>query len=156
MKPLREHERAYWERYLASLAPGERQALAHVEASYAGNREITDSLLALYLSGRKFAGSSVLEDFRTAGDPLPAAGNHWILLNSRDEPGALLRTVRVEQHKFMDVPEAIAIAEGEGDLSLEYWRRVHRAFYEPHLPKWGLAQIEDATIVTEFFELVWR
>lgn len=156
MKTLRDNERAYWERYLATLPPHERSADARVEASFAGSREITDSLLALYLSGRKFAGSSVLEDFQNAGDPLPAVGDHWILLNSRDEPACILRTERVVHNKFLDVPAEIARAEGEEDLSLESWRRIHREFYTPFLKQWSLAHIEDATIVTEFFKLVYK
>ena len=36
-------------------------------------------------------------------------------------------------HRLMNVPPAIAVAEGEGDLSIAYWWRVHRELYEPRL-----------------------
>jgi len=59
-------------------------------------------------------------------------------------------------HKFKDVSAEIAIAEGEGYLSLEYWRKVHEELYLPFLTKWGLTDIDNATVITEYFKLVYR
>ncbi|MCP2329398.1 uncharacterized protein YhfF [Hamadaea flava] len=154
MRQLSEVQSSFWQAYLETLSPESRPADPFVEAAFAGPRESTDELLDLYLRGRKTAGSSIKEDFVTAGDPLPRVGNFWILLNSRDEPGCLLRTEKIAVHKFYDVPPEVAVAEGEGDLSLDYWRRVHQAIYEPHLAEWGLASIADATVVTEYYTLV--
>ncbi|NUO60609.1 MAG: ASCH domain-containing protein [Hamadaea sp.] len=154
MRRLSEAQAAFWQAYLETLPPEGRPADPFVEASFAGPRESTDELLGLYLTGRKTAGSSIEEDFLAAGDPLPRVGNFWILLTSREEPGCLLRTEKIVVHKFYDVPPEVALAEGEGDLSLDHWRRVHRELYEPHLAEWGLASIADATVVTEYFTLV--
>ncbi|NUT38236.1 MAG: ASCH domain-containing protein [Hamadaea sp.] len=153
---LSEAQWSFWQAYLETLTPESRPADPFVEASFAGARESTDELLALYLTGRKTAGSSIKEDFVAAGDPLPQVGDFWILLNSRDEPGCLLRTDKVTEHRFYDIPPEVAVAEGEGDLSLDHWRRVHQATYEPHLAQWGLASIADATVVTQYFTLVFR
>ena len=99
---LKPAERDYWLEYVA--ASEHRSALEDpfVNASYAGNRDITDELLPLYLSGKKSAGSSLVEDFVANGDPLPVVGNHWIYLNSRDEPKCILRTERIVINKFRD------------------------------------------------------
>ncbi len=156
MKPLRDAERRYWQEYHDTLRPEDRPRDPFVEASFAGGPAITDELLELYLAGKKHAGSSVVEDFMSAGDPVPKVGNYWIYLDSKERPRLILRTERVETHKFLDVPESIAIAEGEGDLSLEYWRKVHARHYGPNLAKWGLSRIEEATIITEFFAIVYR
>jgi len=59
-------------------------------------------------------------------------------------------------NKFKDVPFEIALAEGEGDLSLDYWRRVHTEIYLPHLAGWGISSLDDATVITEFFKIVNR
>lgn len=155
MKELRPAELAYWQKYLDASPDKEALAQSFVSAGYAGNPEITDELLALYLCGRKTAGSSLMEDYQAAGDPLPQVGNHWIYLNGRSEPSCILRTEKIVTHKFKDVPVDIAIAEGEGDLSLEYWRRVHRELYTPYLGPWGLKDLNDATVITEFFRIVW-
>lgn len=156
MRCLSDVQLSFWQAYLETLSPESRPADPFVEASFAGTRASTDELLDAYLKGRKTAGSSIKEDFLAAGDPLPRVGNFWILLNSRDEPGCLLRTERIVVHKFYDVPPEIALAEGEGDLSLDHWRRVHQAAYEPHLPEWGLASIADATVITEYFALLFK
>lgn len=156
MTHLKRCEEEYWLRYVSTRPLDEISQSVNVTASYSGNREMTDALLALYLMGKKHAGSSIVEDFLTAGDPLPKVGNYWIHLNSKDEPKCILKTVRIAINKFKDVPEEIAIAEGEGDLSLEYWRRVHAKHYGPHLTAWGIASIDEATVITEFFELVFR
>lgn len=157
MKPLTPREQEYWQAYLESL-PADRRPAAdvHVEAGFAGNAAITDELLQLYLSGRKTAGSGLVEDFTSAGDPLPQPGNHWLYLDGQSRPRAILRTEKVVVHKFKDVPPEIAVAEGEGDLSLAYWRRVHAELYAPHLAAWGVADLNEAHVVTEFFTLVHR
>lgn len=156
MISLKPQEKLYWENYLQNLPANQRPNDAFVSAGYAGTPEITDELLGLYLSGKKTAGSSILEDFLSAGDPPPKVGNYWIYLNSLGAPSCILRTERIVKHKFRDVPPEIAIAEGEGDLSVEYWKRVHSELYLPHIKQWGLEDLNDATVITEFFKIVCR
>jgi len=156
VKVLTEAQSRYWSKYLDTLSPNERPDDAFVEASFAGNRDATDYLLSLYLDGKKHAGSGILEDFISSGDPSPKVGNYWIFLDSKDEPRCILRTERIALNKFKDVPAEIAAAEAEGDLSLEHWKRTHAKFYAPFLSTWGLSDINEATVVTEFFKIVFR
>jgi 5-formyltetrahydrofolate cyclo-ligase len=127
-----------------------------VEASFAGGRGITDSLIQLYLGGKKWAGSSIVQDFESAGDPLPRVGNYWIVLDSAERPRLLLKTVRVEIHAFEEITAEIARAEGEGDLSVEHWKKSHGEHYAPHLAGWGVSRLSDARVITEFFEILAR
>ncbi len=145
---------SYWQAYLGRLGALADQRIHKVVASYAGSRETTNGLIDLYLAGVKSAGSGVAEDYASAGDPLPEVGDHWIALGADGEPRCILRTRQVEIHRFKDVPERIAVAEGEGDLTLGYWRCAHASQYIPYLQEWGMNNIEEATIVTEFFDLV--
>lgn len=154
--PLTTDEHRYWQTYLDSLQPSETSEAPFVTAGCAGSPEMTDKLLELYLEGTKAAGSSLLEDFLAAGDPVPRVGDYWMCLASNGEPRCLLRTTRIAIHKFMDIPSDVAIAEGDGDLSVEYWKRVHTELYAPQLEKWGLSAIDEATVITEFFEIVFR
>ncbi len=153
---LEPRAQACWSRYLARLAPDDPARTARVEASPAGSPEITDRLLALYLAGRKPAGSSLLADFQAHGEALPQVGDHWIVLDSRGAPRLILRTARVEQHRFADIPEEVARAEGEGDSSVADWKRLHAGFFAPFLEQWGVASLEEATVITELFEEVHR
>lgn len=146
----------YWHQYLEHLLTTDAPLpVGNVVADFPGTPDIADALIDLYLTGRKSAGSGLVEDYESAGDPLPQPGDHWIAQGGSGQPRCILRTERVEIHRFLDVPERIALAEGEGDLSLSSWRSAHAAHFVPHLPKWGLAKIEDATVVTEFFTLVY-
>jgi len=119
-----------------------------------GNSDIADSLVELYLCGRKTAGSGLVKDYELAGDPLPRIGDYWIVLDSKGQPRCVAKTIRVAIHSFESVTEEIAIAEGEGDLSLEYWRQGHQKFFAPYLDKLGIEDLRKAQIVTEFYE-VW-
>lgn len=139
---------------VSSNAPeSERPMAPHVEVAYAGTAEITDQLADLYLQKKKWAGSGLVEDYQSVGDPLPKVGNYWMLLRSNGEVACLLKTERIVFNKFKDVPEEIAIAEGEDDLSLKSWRDIHEKFFSPNLEKWGVKDINEATVITEFFKL---
>ncbi|WP_194948995.1 ASCH domain-containing protein [Actinomyces trachealis] len=152
--PLSPEQERYWRAYLAA-APAPPEQGCSVVVGAPGNDENADMLLELYLLGKKTAGSGLLEEYLAVGEPLPRIGDRWIALDSQGRPRCILRTVRVETHRFLDVPERIAVAEGEGDLTLDYWRSSHTRFFAPYLQDWGLSKIEDATVVTEFFELVY-
>ena len=156
MKALKINEKNFWNAYLESLAPDERPESPFVQADFAGTLEITDELLGLYLEGKKFAGSSLKEEFLVCNDPLPQIGNYWIVLNSRCEPKCILKTIKITDNKFKHVPKEVAEAEGEGDLSLNYWQQAHRAFYKPFLKEWGVENLDEATVITEYFKMVYK
>ena len=147
-------QQAFWDVYVSKLPKHKKPAEVFVEASFAGNKDITDELINLYLSGQKTAGSSLVADFEACGDPLPQIGNYWIILDSQEMPKCLVRTNKVVFNKFKDVPKEIAQAEGEGDLSLEYWKNTHSEFYKPFLAKWGVDNLDEAMVVTEYFDVV--
>lgn len=50
-------------------------------------------------------------------------------MNSRDTPVTILETIEVEIKKLLEVDAQFAAGEGEGDLSLQYWRKVHEKFF---------------------------
>lgn len=90
---------------------------------------MADDLLALVLQGRKTATSGALWDYEVAQEPIPEAGDLSIVVDGAGHPRALLATTAVDIVPFDEVTAAFAKAEGEGDLSLEYWRRVHEEFF---------------------------
>lgn len=141
--------RAFWVAYQSAHPALETK----ISATYAGSRDMTDELIQLYLEGKKHAASSLVADFQSAGDPLPALGDHWIVLSSTDEPAVLCRTIRVDICTFDEVRGEVAQAEGEGDLSLAHWRTEHGRFWTPYLEKFGVKDLNSAEVVTEFFEV---
>ncbi|MGK0271265.1 MAG: hypothetical protein ACI88H_001922 [Cocleimonas sp.] len=79
-----------------------------------------------------------------------------LVLDGKSKPKLIVKTVKTETHQFKNVPEYVAIAEGEGDSSLEYWRKVHIEFFSPCLASWNIENIDEAHVITEFFEVVWK
>lgn len=53
-----------------------------------------------------------------------------------------------------EVPIAFAIAEGEGDLSYDYWWNAHQAFFTKELAAYEQSFSEEMLLVCERFELV--
>lgn len=148
------NEKFFWQEYVSTL--NEAPIQPEIEANVPGNDEIADELLELYLSGKKTAGSGLVKDYELAGDPLPKVDNYWIILDSKKNPKCIVKTLRVELYQFDQVPEEVAIAEGEGDLSLDYWRKGHIKFFTPFLKSWGIENLDKEKVVTEFYEVVYK
>jgi uncharacterized protein YhfF len=147
---------SFWDSYLDTLEGDFDFSESRIEASIAGNKEIADELLSLYLKGKKTAGSGLVKDYELSGDRLPKVGNFWIILDSKEEPKCIVKTVRVEFNRFDQVPEEVAKAEGEGDLSLDYWYEGHRNFFQLFLKEWGIDDLDKEMLVTEFYEVVYK
>jgi uncharacterized protein YhfF len=142
---LNQEQQDFWLSYLKTLPLKRRPKTAFVEAAPAGDKTCTDHLIALYLDGKKTAGSSLVADF-----------NYWIVLDSKQTPALILKTTSICFNKFAKVPAEIARAEGEGDLSLQYWTDTHAKFFAPYLKTWGVDDLNEAVVVTEYFDLVYK
>ena len=97
--------------------------------AYGDSEALSEELLALIRSGKKRAGTSLLWGMEADGQELPATGDIEIVLNFRNEPALVTRIVHTEVVPFSQVTEEYAEIEGEGDGSLEYWRRAHWSFF---------------------------
>ena len=115
-----------------------------------------DGLAALILKRGKTATSSALALYEAEEAPLPREGEYSVILDSRDAAVCVIRTVRVYTTPFDRVSPAHAWKEGEGDRSLEHWRRVHRAFFSSELKEIGQSFREDMGVACEDFELVFE
>lgn len=97
--------------------------------SFGDSRAMADELCALVLDGTKTATSSARWAYAEEGSPLPEVGELSILCDGDGRPRALLAVTRVRVVPFDQVDAAHAAAEGEGDRTLEGWRRDHEAFF---------------------------
>ncbi|THE13074.1 ASCH domain-containing protein [Bacillus timonensis] len=113
-----------------------------------------DYLAQLVIDGIKTATCSGYVFYELENAPLPKVDDYSILLNSKDEPVAIIRTVEVTIQSMNEVPEEFAIAEGEGDRTYQYWRDVHVKFFTEELRKIGREFSEDMLLVCERFKLI--
>jgi uncharacterized protein YhfF len=87
--------------------------------------ELADELLALILEGRKRATCwSAAEGIKDT-----VVGGRWVVEDGQRRPRAVLITVALERVRFDLVDGDFAAAEGEGDLSLTYWRKAHEEYF---------------------------
>ncbi|WAP50587.1 ASCH domain-containing protein [Arthrobacter sp. ATA002] len=83
-------------------------------AEFAFPGPLRDSLVASILAGRKTATTSLVVEYAVEGEDLPAVGSRQAVLDSDNEPVAVIETVQVEQLRLNQVPLAHVIAEGRG------------------------------------------
>ena len=142
---------AMWRAYTA-LHP-EAEGAAYEAWSYG---DAPDELLALTLSGRKRATASALPLYALASEPLPASGEYSVLLDSRGNAACVLLTTDVSVVPFASVTADFAAMEGEGDLSLTHWKKVHESYFTRVMTAAGLTFTPDMPVVCEEFEVVYR
>ncbi|WP_297196194.1 ASCH domain-containing protein [uncultured Pluralibacter sp.] len=97
--------------------------------SFGDSPALADELLALVIAGKKRGTCGSLASFRQE-TPAVTPGAYHIVLNGRGEAACVIRTLSLTLVRFDEVSAAQAALEGEGDLSLDYWRQAHREFFE--------------------------
>jgi uncharacterized protein YhfF len=111
-------------------------------------------LAQLVVDGIKTATCSGHIFYELENEPLPTINEYSIVLNSEDQPVAIIKTIEVTVSPMNEVPEAFAIAEGEGDRSYRYWWNAHENFFSKALNEVGREFSEDMLLVCERFELI--
>ena len=117
---------------------------------------MADELGALIVQGTKTATCSALWEWESEGNSIPQVGLITIALDGRGEPLCIVETVEVTIRKYNQVDSDFAHDEGEGDLSLNYWREAHRNYFSRLLLKIGKELSEDMPLVCERFKLIYK
>jgi uncharacterized protein YhfF len=118
--------------------------------------EMSAELLRLVLAGTKTATADLLWHYEDLGEDPPRPGQLSVVTDWYGDPRAVLETTEVTVRPYDEVDAAFARDEGEGDRSLEYWRRVHWDYYARQCA--GTTRVPDAKmpIVCERFRLLLR
>ena len=147
----------YWEKFLASLQPDSPYCTkTYVAEGWGDSPAMADELGALIVQGTKAATCSALWEWEAEGNPIPQTGLITIALDGRGEPLCIVETVEVTVRKYHEVDADFAREEGEGDLSLNYWREAHRNFFSRVLPKIGKEFSVEMPLVCERFRVIYK
>ena len=141
----------FWE-YVAGLRDA-RKSLRVVR--FGDSSELADVLVDLVLCRRKRATASLAVDYVTRGQPLPNSGDLSVVLDGRNRPRCIIRTVQVEVKRIGDVDEAFAYDEGEGDGSLAWWTPAHIRYFARCHGHTRTAIGRDTEVVLERFVVSW-
>ena len=141
-----------WERYrtINPAAPATLPTSFH----FCDNREDADLCAELVGAARKRATATSLAELELNGDPLPQVGDYAIVTDWDGHARAVIRTTSVEIKRFGNIDATFAEKEGEGDLTLEWWRAAHEAYYRRVLDGSFYRIDDDLEIACEEFELI--
>ncbi|KIL51695.1 RNA-binding protein [Jeotgalibacillus alimentarius] len=146
---MNEQSKKYWEVFWQNQGKAKPSSVTAWQFG-----AVPDQLAQLVIDGVKTATCSGLIFYELENEPLPAVDDYSIVLSSKDEPLAIIRTAQVDIMPMNEVPEEFAIAEGEGDRTYRYWKEAHERFFKKELSEVGLEYTEDMMLVCERFELV--
>ena len=93
--------------------------------------------------------------FEKHNEPLPEVGDQAIVTDWQGNAVAVIETTRVEPTPYNQITPELAQAEGEGDKSLTYWKRVHQAYYEREMAPFHEFFAEDMIIMCEYFSTIY-
>ncbi|WP_107841564.1 ASCH domain-containing protein [Metasolibacillus meyeri] len=111
-----------------------------------------DWLADLVCQGKKTATTSGHIFYELENEELPQVGQYSIVLNSQNQPVAIIEVQSVEVLPMNEVTEDFALAEGEGDY--QYWWDAHVHFFTPLLQQYDLQFSPNLLVVCERFKKV--
>lgn len=130
--------------------------LREIEMKYPGagawqmgdSPELASELANLIKKGIKTASCGSFASYQQE-ESAPRIGSYNIILDGQNVPVCVIPLVSLQLVRFCDINEEFARKEGEGDLSLEYWKKEHQRFFirEGHFS-------EDMELIAEEFEVV--
>ena len=149
--------KAYWQAFLSTLPEDSPyHTKLYVAEGWGDSTEMADELGALIVNGTKTATCSALWEWEAEGESPYEPGTITIVLDGSGDPIGIVETTEVTIRKYHEVDANFAHDEGEGDMSLKYWREAHRNFFSRLLPKIGKSFSEEMPLVCERFRLIYR
>ena len=122
---------------------------------FCDNEKDANECLKLVLTGTKRATSHSLLGLQLRKEPLPKIGDFTIITDWKGKAQCIVRTVAVRLKPFYSIRESYAKIEGEGDKSLDYWKKVHWDYYTRELEPYGRNPVDSMIVVCEIFEKVY-
>jgi uncharacterized protein YhfF len=145
---------SFWGRFEVSY--GQPSSSRFYEAFHFDDNEPSANHLAeLVLSGRKRATAGLVCSFEAGERALPEMHDLSIVTTWSGTPLCVIETTQVAIVRFQDVTAEFAAAEGEGDGSLEYWRRVHWEYFGRECARIGRFPDGTMPVLCEQFEVVY-
>jgi uncharacterized protein YhfF len=118
--------------------------------------ELCSKLTLLVLEGTKTATASLLWAWEHEGEPIPKTGQHDVLLDWNNRFIGIIATTQIAIKPFAEITSAFARLEGEGNLSLEYWRKVHWRFFQRVCQQLDKPMTEHVPVFCQVFRLVYQ
>jgi uncharacterized protein YhfF len=150
-----DHIAAFWREFAATQRADPTPRF--LEAFYFDDNEPSANALAqLVLSGRKRATASLVWSLEPAGAALPQPGSLSVVTTFAGKPVCVIETRSIDIVPFEEVTAEFAAVEGEGDGSLEYWRKAHTASFGRECRRIGRVADPRMPVACERFAVVYQ
>lgn len=106
-----------------------------------------DKLVSLVLKGEKTATTTLLGGYN---GNIPKIGDKSIIMYSYGKDACIIENVKVIVTEFKNITKELAFLEGEGDKSLEYYRKSHIEFFKTRDINFN----DDTMVVFEIFKVI--
>ncbi|KZN55821.1 ASCH domain-containing protein [Pseudoalteromonas luteoviolacea] len=123
---------------------------------FCDNEKDANECLSLVLAGIKKATSPPLWWYQANKFELPKVGDLNAVTDWGGIASCIIKTVSVDIVPFDEVDATYAFLEGEGDKSLDYWRRVHWDYYHRELADTDFSPTKSMPIICEEFKVVYQ
>lgn len=104
-----------------------------------------DNLIELVLNGKKTATTHI-----KTNENIPQIGELRILIYDNEKKACIIKTTNVIVTKFKNISEDLAKLEGEGDKSLDYYRKTHIDYFKTIDKTFN----DETLIIFEIFQVV--
>ncbi|MGY0612487.1 ASCH domain-containing protein [Luteimonas sp. A501] len=144
-----------WDDYLARQSqPSQLPTDAPPAWHFCDNEADAHECAQLVLTGKKRATSPSLWSFESSGEALPHVGDLSIVTDWSGKAVCIIRTTKVQILPLNEITEVHARIEGEGDGSLDWWRKAHWDYYHHELQGTGYEPQPDMSVVFQEFERI--
>lgn len=123
---------------------------------FCDNEQDANECAKLVQKGVKRATSDSLLGLQNRKERLPKIGDFTIVTNWDGEAQCIIETTKVRLKPFFSIDEEYARLEGEGDKSLEHWKKVHWDYYSRELAEFDRLPRESMIVVCQEFEIVFK
>lgn len=155
MADVPQHIETFWGGFLGSQsAPNDANDRFYESFRIGLDDETAEEGARLILSRQKTATSSLLWEYESSGKALPPLGNLSVVENGRRAPVCIVQTMWIEIIRFDDVDAQFAFEYGEGDRTLEGWRKMFWSYYSHACAALGREMSSNAPLVCERFLVI--
>ena len=144
----------FWMEFLKLNPDNEKKQLPE-SFYFCDNEKDAKECADLVINKIKRATATSLWWFEKNNQPLPKVGDQAIITDWNGTPKAVIETIKIEPTPYKDISPEFAEIEGEGDKYLEYWKKVHKAYYQREMEPHGEKFDENMTIICEHFETIY-
>ena len=146
---------SFWQLFCAE-AGANRSAQFYEAFHFDDNEPSANELAGLVLAGIKRATAGLAWAAEIEGMQPPEPGALSVVTYWNGEPACVIETLRVEVVPFEQVSREFAATEGEGDGSLEHWRRVHWESFGRACARIGREPSKSMPVQCERFNVIFR